>query len=49
MIARNPGRHGLKPLQEQLARLTGTPAWLDSSSKPSSCSSCASTPICPSP
>ncbi len=30
MIARNPGRHGLRPLQEQLARLTGTPAWLDS-------------------
>ena len=23
MIARNPGRHGLKPLQEQLARLIG--------------------------
>jgi hypothetical protein len=30
MIARNPGRHGLKPLQAQLARLTGEPAWLDS-------------------
>jgi hypothetical protein len=30
MIARNPGCHGLKPLQEQLAGLTGTPAWLDS-------------------
>jgi hypothetical protein len=30
MMARNPGRHGLKPLQTQLARLTGTPAWLDS-------------------
>ena len=30
MIARNPGRHGLRPLQEQLARLIGTPAWLDS-------------------
>jgi Protein of unknown function (DUF559)/Transcriptional regulator, AbiEi antitoxin len=30
MIARNPGRHGLKPLQTQLARLTGSPAWLDS-------------------
>jgi hypothetical protein len=30
MIARNPGRHGLKPLQEQLAHLVGTPAWLDS-------------------
>jgi hypothetical protein len=30
MIARNPGRHGLKPLQEQLARLIGSPAWLDS-------------------
>jgi Protein of unknown function (DUF559)/Transcriptional regulator, AbiEi antitoxin len=30
MIARNPGRHGLKPLQEQLARLTDAPAWLDS-------------------
>ena len=30
MIARNPGRHGLKPLQAQLARLTDAPAWLDS-------------------
>jgi hypothetical protein len=30
MIARNPGRHGLKPLQTQLSRLTGEPAWLDS-------------------
>ena len=30
MIARNPGRHGLKPLQEQIAKLTGAPAWLDS-------------------
>jgi hypothetical protein len=30
MIARNPGRHGLKPLHEQLARLVGMPAWLDS-------------------
>jgi very-short-patch-repair endonuclease len=30
MIARNPGGHGLKPLQEQLARLTDAPAWLDS-------------------
>jgi hypothetical protein len=30
VIARNPGRHGLKPLQAQLARLTGAPAWLDS-------------------
>jgi Transcriptional regulator, AbiEi antitoxin/Protein of unknown function (DUF559) len=30
MIGRNPGRHGLKPLQAQLARLTGEPAWLDS-------------------
>jgi Transcriptional regulator, AbiEi antitoxin/Protein of unknown function (DUF559) len=30
MIARNPGRHGLKPLQAQLGRLTGEPAWLDS-------------------
>jgi hypothetical protein len=30
MIARNPGRHGLKPLQAQLSRLTGEPAWLDS-------------------
>jgi Transcriptional regulator, AbiEi antitoxin/Protein of unknown function (DUF559) len=30
VIARNPGRHGLKPLQAQLASLTGTPAWLDS-------------------
>ena len=31
MIARNPGRHGLKPLQAQLARLSAAePAWLDS-------------------
>jgi hypothetical protein len=30
MIARNPGRHGLKPLHAQLARLTDAPAWLDS-------------------
>ena len=30
MIARNPGRHGLKPLQTQLAKLTDAPAWLDS-------------------
>jgi Transcriptional regulator, AbiEi antitoxin/Protein of unknown function (DUF559) len=30
MIARSGGRHGLKPLQAQLARLTGAPAWLDS-------------------
>ena len=30
MIGRNPGRHGLKPLQTQLVKLTGEPAWLDS-------------------
>ena len=30
MIGRNPGRHGLKPLQAQLVKLTGEPAWLDS-------------------
>jgi hypothetical protein len=30
MLGRNPGRHGLKPLQAQLIRLTGEPAWLDS-------------------
>lgn len=47
MIANNPGRHGLKPLRTQLARLTGPPAWLDSNWKPSSSSSCANTPICP--
>jgi hypothetical protein len=30
MIGRNPGRHGLKPLQAELVKLTGEPAWLDS-------------------
>lgn len=30
VVARNPGRHGLKPLRAQLARLTGAPAWPDS-------------------